>query len=77
MPLDALREQESIAVRTLSDTLNDIARWFAEAGGHALIEPQFPLRDFTVSLHRSRHFEADCGNQWLRQRTVGLLSDRP
>src|SRR5207245_4728008 len=31
----------------------DIARSFAEEGGYAIIEPAFPLRDFTVSLHWS------------------------
>jgi hypothetical protein len=26
----------------------------------------FPQRDFVVSLHWSRRFEADAGNRWLR-----------
>ena len=52
----------------------NIARLFAAAGGYALIEPPFPLRDFTVSLHWSRRFEADPGNQWLRQCIVGLFA---
>lgn len=55
----------------------NIARQFAAAGGYALIEPPFPLRDFTVSLHWSRRFEADPGNQWLRQLIVGLFSEKP
>jgi len=41
----------------------NIARGFA---GYAIVEPPFPQRDFTVSLHWSRRFEADPGNRWLR-----------
>lgn len=55
----------------------NIARLFAEAGGYTLIEPAFALRDFTVSLHWSRRFEADPGNQWLRQLIVTLFSEMP
>jgi DNA-binding transcriptional LysR family regulator len=40
-------------------------------GGYAIVEPTFPLRDFTVSLHWSKRFESDPGNRWLR----GLISD--
>ncbi|MBH2010848.1 MAG: hypothetical protein I8H71_14175, partial [Xanthomonadaceae bacterium] len=54
----------------------NIAKLFAAAGGYAIIEPPFPLRDFTVSLHWSRRFEADPGNQWLRQLIVTLFSDK-
>jgi DNA-binding transcriptional LysR family regulator len=42
----------------------NIARGFE--GGYAIVEPDFPLRDFTVALHWSRRFEADPGNRWLR-----------
>lgn len=42
----------------------NIARGFA--GGYAVVEPAFPQRDFTVSLHWSRRFEGDPGNRWLR-----------
>jgi DNA-binding transcriptional LysR family regulator len=35
-------------------------------GGYAIVEPAFPQRDFVVSLHWSRRFEADPGNRWLR-----------
>ena len=42
----------------------NIARAFE--GGYAIVEPEFPLRDFTVSLHWSKRFEADPGNRWLR-----------
>ncbi|HAL38128.1 MAG TPA: LysR family transcriptional regulator, partial [Polaromonas sp.] len=53
----------------------NIAQIFAAAGGYAIIEPLFPLRDFTVSLHWSRRFEADPGNQWLRQTIAALFSE--
>ena len=42
----------------------NIARGFE--GGYAIVEPAFPHRDFTVSLHWSRRFEADPGSRWLR-----------
>jgi DNA-binding transcriptional LysR family regulator len=42
----------------------NIARGFE--GGCTLVEPDFPLRDFTVALHWSKRFEADPGNRWLR-----------
>jgi DNA-binding transcriptional LysR family regulator len=45
----------------------NIARTFAADGGYTVIEPALPLRDFTVSLHWSRRFESDPGNQWLRR----------
>lgn len=44
----------------------NIAQIFAADGGYAIIEPLFPLRDFTVSLHWSKRFEADPANRWLR-----------
>jgi DNA-binding transcriptional LysR family regulator len=50
----------------------NIARGFAANGGYAIVEPEFPLRDFTVSLHWSRRFEAEPGNQWLRQLILGM-----
>lgn len=53
----------------------NIAQIFASAGGYAIIAPPFPLRDFTVSLHWSRRFEADPGNQWLRQTIVALFAE--
>ncbi|MEO6017359.1 MAG: LysR family transcriptional regulator [Polaromonas sp.] len=52
----------------------NIAQIFADGGGYAIIEPPFPLRDFTVSLHWSRRFEADPGNRWLRQTIVDLFA---
>ena len=50
----------------------NIARGFAAEGGYAIVEPPLPLRDFVVSLHWSKRFEADPGNRWLRQAIVGL-----
>ncbi|MFD0668889.1 LysR family transcriptional regulator [Ramlibacter sp. MAHUQ-53] len=49
----------------------NIARGFGE--GFVLVEPEFPLRDFTVSLHWSRRFEADPGHRWLRGLVGGLF----
>ena len=54
----------------------NIARSFAEEGGYAIVEPPFPLRDFTVSLHWSKRFEADPANHWLRQVITALFSER-
>jgi len=54
----------------------NIARGFAEEGGYAIVEPPFPLRDFTVSLHWSRRFEADPANRWLRQVITALFFER-
>jgi len=52
----------------------NIARGFE--GGYAIVEPNFPLRDFTVSLHWSKRFEADPGNRWLRGVIAGLFRAR-
>lgn len=49
----------------------NIARIFTADSGYAIIEPPFPLRDFTVLLHWSKRFEADPGNRWLR----GVIED--
>ena len=54
----------------------NIARGFAQESGYAIVEPPFPLRDFTVSLHWSKRFEADPGNRWLRQVITELFSER-
>ncbi|MGN8079485.1 LysR family transcriptional regulator [Variovorax sp. 22077] len=54
----------------------NIARGFAQEGGYAIVEPPFPLRDFTVSLHWSKRFESDPGNRWLRQVITELFSER-
>jgi DNA-binding transcriptional LysR family regulator len=42
-------------------------------GGYAIIEPAFPLRDFTVSLHWSKRFEAEAGNRWLRELLLAIF----
>jgi DNA-binding transcriptional LysR family regulator len=52
----------------------NIAHGFAAGGGYTLIEPPFPLRDFTVSLHWSQRFESDPGNRWMRQTLMALFS---
>ena len=43
---------------------SNIARGFE--GGYAIVEPEFPQRDFVVALHWSKRFEGDGGNRWLR-----------
>jgi DNA-binding transcriptional LysR family regulator len=47
----------------------NIARGFE--GSYAIVEPEFPQRDFSVALHWSRRFESDPGNEWLR----GVVSE--
>ena len=54
---------------------HEIARGFAVGGGYRIIEPALPLRDFVVSLHWSRRFEADGGNAWLRGVITGLFRE--
>jgi DNA-binding transcriptional LysR family regulator len=49
----------------------NIARGFE--GGYAVVEPAFPQRDFVVSLHWSKRFEADPGNRWLRAQIEQLF----
>lgn len=51
----------------------NIARSFGD--GFAIVEPDFPLRDFTVSLHWSRRFEADPGHRWMCELLLGLYRD--
>lgn len=53
----------------------NIARDFE--GAYAIVEPDFPLRDFTVSLHWSRRFESDPGNRWLRALIGELFREEP
>jgi DNA-binding transcriptional LysR family regulator len=54
----------------------NIAGAFAAGGGYAIVEPEFPRRDFTVSLHWSRRFEAEPGNRWLRGVIEELYRER-
>jgi DNA-binding transcriptional LysR family regulator len=42
----------------------NIAHEFSTA--YAIVEPDFPKSEFTVSLHWSRRFGAEAGNRWLR-----------
>lgn len=52
----------------------NFAQGFAEAGALALIEPELPLRDFTVSMHWSARFDKDPCLQWLRGTVSRLFS---
>lgn len=52
----------------------NIARGFSEEGGYAIVEPGFPLRDFTVSLHWSHRFETDPANRWMRDMLTQLFA---
>ena len=49
-----------------------IAAGFVAAGGHTIIEPQLPLREFTVSLHWSRRYENDPMHRWTQQLILRL-----
>lgn len=53
----------------------NIARSFGEGAGFAIVEPDFPLRDFGVALHWSRRFEDDAPNRWLRGEIVRLFGE--
>ena len=55
----------------------NFAQGFAEAGALALIEPDLPLRDFTVSMHWSTRFDKDPCLQWLRGTVSGLFGTIP
>ena len=52
---------------------HNFAQGFAEAGALALIEPDLPLRDFTVSMHWSARFDKDPCLQWLRANVSRLF----
>ena len=52
----------------------NFAQGFAEAGALAIIEPDLPLRDFTVSMHWSQRFDKDPCLQWLRATVSQLFS---
>jgi DNA-binding transcriptional LysR family regulator len=56
----------------------NIATGFVKDGGHAIVEldmQALPERDFTVSLHWSRRFEATASHRWMRQLLVALFAD--
>jgi DNA-binding transcriptional LysR family regulator len=52
----------------------NFAQGFAQAGALAIIEPDLPLCDFTVSMHWSQRFDKDPCLQWLRARVAHLFS---
>jgi DNA-binding transcriptional LysR family regulator len=52
----------------------NFAQGFAQAGELAIIEPDLPLRDFTVSMHWSQRFDKDPCLQWLRATVAQLFS---
>ena len=52
----------------------NFAQGFADAGALALLEPDLPLRDFTVSMHWSARFDKDPCLQWLRGTVSRLFS---
>lgn len=51
----------------------NFAQGFAAQDALDLIEPELPLRDFTVSLHWSVRFDKDPCLQWLRGRALALF----
>lgn len=55
----------------------EIAQGFAAAGGYRIVEPELPLRDFTVSLHWSPRFEHDPALRWMRELIAGLFGSVP
>jgi DNA-binding transcriptional LysR family regulator len=52
----------------------NFAQGFAQAGALAILEPDLPLRDFTVSMHWSARFDKDPCLQWLRATVAQLFS---
>ena len=51
----------------------NIARAFE--GGYAIVEPDFPQRDFTVSLHWSGRFDADPSHRWFKAVVQELFAE--
>lgn len=52
---------------------SQIATHFVALGEHALLEPELPLREFSVSLHWSRRFDHEPAQRWLRARIEALF----
>ncbi len=52
---------------------SQIATRFVALGEHALLEPELPLREFTVSLYWSRRFDHEPAQRWLRGRIEALF----
>jgi DNA-binding transcriptional LysR family regulator len=55
----------------------NFAHGFAVEGALAIIEPDLPLRDFTVSMHWSQRFDQDPCLKWLRQTVAQLFGSGP
>lgn len=55
----------------------EIALGFEPTDHFCLLEPQLPLRDFTVSLHWSRRHEHHPMHKWLKALVVNLFQDMP
>jgi len=55
----------------------NIALSFAPPEGHTIIEAAFPMREFDVSLHWSRRYDADPSNRWLRKLVLDLYAEPP
>lgn len=53
---------------------SQIATQFNAGGGYIVVDPQLPLRDFTVSLHWSRRQHSDPSHLWLRQLIGGIFA---
>jgi DNA-binding transcriptional LysR family regulator len=53
---------------------SQIATEFSAGGGLVVVEPQLPLRDFTVSLHWSRRQQSDPSHLWMRQLICGVFA---
>ena len=52
---------------------SQIATRFVALGEHAVLEPELPLREFTVSLYWSRRFDHEPAQRWLRGRIEALF----
>ena len=51
----------------------EVASTFS-ADDYAIIEPDFPMAHFTVSLHWSKRFESEPGNRWFHQLVLNYLA---
>jgi hypothetical protein len=45
-------------------------------GAFRILRADLGTQDFAVSLHRSRRFEHDSANRWLRETTLRLFARR-
>ncbi|MGB3070779.1 MAG: LysR substrate-binding domain-containing protein [Ottowia sp.] len=53
----------------------EIAEKFLTGQDYAMIEPELPKRQFTVSLHWSRRFDREPALSWLRKGIVDMFQD--